>query len=70
MVAVTMNGLLEPITLEEGFTDTMHVLNNAAAQGKEFVVATEASTGDNLLLKMSNILVIREQEDFDPPSIG
>lgn len=68
-VAVTMKGLLEPIELDEGFAETMQVLNNAAMQGKEFVVAT-GEDGTNVLLKMDNILIIRETDLINERGIG
>jgi hypothetical protein len=57
-----MSGLLEPIELEDNYIDTANLLNNVAAQGKEFVV-TRTSGGDNIILKMQNILTITEKEE-------
>jgi hypothetical protein len=70
MVEVTMKGLLEPVSLEDDWVETMNALNLAAANGKEFV-ATRTGDGDNILLKMENILTIKEIESDDPiGSIG
>lgn len=60
-VAVTMKGLLEPITLEDSFLETANALNIASAQGKEFIV-TKNSDGEHVALAMRNILYILEQD--------
>jgi len=60
-VIVAMRGLLEPVELEEDFTETANRLNLAAVAGKEFV-ATTTSEGKNILLKLDNILTIEEKD--------
>ena len=58
-VLVTMKGLLEPVTLEDDYTETMNALNMTAAQGKEFV-STRTQDGDNILLHIDQILTVVE----------
>lgn len=60
---VTMRGLLEPVRLEEGFMEAIATLNMAAAQGKEFVVATSLEDGENIAMAARNILIIKGVED-------
>ena len=59
---LTMRGLIEPVELEDNFQETANNLNMHAAAGKEFVV-TRTVRGENLIIKMDNILTIQEVED-------
>lgn len=59
---LTMRGLIEPVVLEDNFAETANNLNMHAAAGKEFVV-TRTDRGENLIIKMDNILTIKEVED-------
>lgn len=61
---VQMRGALETFELDEGFADTAMRLNLSAAEGREFV-ATKDTHGRNMLIKMSNILTLIENEDDD-----
>ena len=62
--ALTMRGLIEPIILEDNVLETVHLLNNSIAQGKEFV-ATKTADGDDLVIKLGNILTLRSVDDDD-----
>ena len=62
--ALTMRGLIEPIMLEDNVLETVHLLNQNIAQGKEFV-ATKTADGDDLVIKLGNILTIRSVDDDD-----
>lgn len=61
-VILTMRGMLEPIELEDNFAETISVLNNSAAKGMEFVV-TRKNSGENIVVKMDNILMLEEVEE-------
>lgn len=60
-VVVTMEGALESITLQEGFLETANTLNLSAAQGKQFVVATDED-GSNILVNIHKINTIVETD--------
>lgn len=60
-VIVAMRGLLEPIELEEDWNETAQGIEMAASKGREFVATTD-SEGNNILLKMDNILTITEKD--------
>lgn len=59
-----MRGALEGFELAEDFNDTAIRLNNAAAQGREFMATIDAH-GRNILVKMDNILTVVELDDDD-----
>lgn len=57
---ITLRGMLEPIRIEENFMETANVLENMAARGKEFVVATDDGDGNNIAVAIRNILAFKE----------
>lgn len=59
---IHVRGLLEPVTVEDGFTDVLQALNMSAAQGKEFVVTRTDEGGQFVGFALHNILFIKEQE--------
>lgn len=60
-VLITMQGQLEPIEIAEDFRTAAERLNNAAMQGKEFLVATTPD-GDNILVNIGGIICAIEGE--------
>lgn len=62
MVAVTMRGVLEPVILDEDFMSTIKTLNDAAIQGKEFVLS-RTPNGGHVGMAMHNILTVKSVED-------
>ena len=61
---LTMQGMIDTIILEDNVLDTVHLLNQNIAQGKEFV-ATKTANGDDLVIKLGNILTLRSVDDDD-----
>lgn len=60
--AVTLKGLLEPVTLEDDFVDTLNALNMSAAQGREFIV-TRNNDGEKVGFAMNNIVFLQELDE-------
>lgn len=63
-VRIYMHGAIEPIELEDGFQETTNLLNNAAAQGRQFAATTD-SQGRKVLINVPNILSAEEIDDDD-----
>lgn len=62
MLAVTMKDIMITETVDEDFTTALQALNNAGAQGKNFLVM-DSSDGGHIMLNISNIMTLKELDE-------
>lgn len=61
-VEIYMNGMLEPVTVEETFTDILNALNKGAGMGQAYTHILDMK-GQNVAFHHDNVQILREVAD-------
>lgn len=64
MVAVTLQGELEPRIADEDFHAAMHILNTAAQKSQTFALMDKPD-GSHMLINITKITTVDQLEDDD-----